>query len=110
MNENLVNSHAVTAAVWPCASDVCAQKTIYQKFKLIWFKTHDFSVINMIIRTKADVFSRYDLKCAALFWKGGGSSSSFGFKETGTEISVSASTQNRHFQNDIINDLWGILS
>ncbi len=23
---------------------------------------------------------------------------------------VSASTQNRHFQNDIINDLWGILS
>ncbi len=24
--------------------------------------------------------------------------------------SVSASTQNRHFQNDIINDLWGILS
>ncbi len=85
MNENLVYSHAVTAAFCPCASDVCTQKTIYQKFKLIWFKTHDFSTINMIIRTKTDVFSRDELK-AALFWKGGGSSSSFGFKETGTNI------------------------
>ncbi len=62
MNENLVYSHAVTAAFCPCASNVCTQKTVYQKFKLIWFKTHDFSAINMIIRTKTDVFSRYELK------------------------------------------------
>ncbi len=62
VNENLVYSHAVTAAFCPCASDVCTQKTIYQKFKLMWFKTHDFSTINMIIRTKTDVFSRYELK------------------------------------------------
>ncbi len=34
------------------ASDVCAQKTVYQKFKLIWFKTHDFSIIDMIIKSK----------------------------------------------------------
>ncbi len=25
--------------------DVCIQKTVYQKFKLIWFKMHDFSAI-----------------------------------------------------------------
>ncbi len=56
MNEDLVYSHAVTAA-----SDVCTQKTVYQKFKLIWFKTYDFSAINMIIRTKTDVCSRYKL-------------------------------------------------
>ncbi len=42
--------------------DVCTQKTVYQKFKPICFKTHDFSTINMIIRTKTDVFSRYELK------------------------------------------------
>ncbi len=40
---------------------VCTQKTTYQKFKLIRFKTHDFSTINMIIRIKTDVFSRYQL-------------------------------------------------
>ncbi len=38
VNENIVYSHAVTAAFCPCASDVCTQKTVYQKFKLIWFK------------------------------------------------------------------------
>ncbi len=41
VNENLVYPRAVTAAFCPCASDVCTQKTVYQKFKLIWFKTHD---------------------------------------------------------------------
>ncbi len=71
VNENLVYSHAVTAAFCPCASDVCTQKTVYQKFKLIWFKMHDFSAINMIIRTKTDVFSRYKLKWAALFLERG---------------------------------------
>ncbi len=40
------------------ASDVCTQKTVYQKFKLIWFKTHDFSTIDMIIKTKQMFFSR----------------------------------------------------
>ncbi len=59
---NLVYSHAVTAAFCPCASDVCTQITVYQKFKLIWFKMHEFITINMIIRTKTDVCSRYELK------------------------------------------------
>ncbi len=63
VNENLrlLTCH-MTAAFCARASDVCTQKTVFQKFKLIWFKTHDFSVINMIIRTKTDVFSRYELK------------------------------------------------
>ncbi len=61
VNKNLVYSHAVTATFFPCASDFCAQ-TVYQKFILIWFKTDDISAINMIIRTKTDVFSRYKLK------------------------------------------------
>ncbi len=38
VNENLVYAHAVTDAFCPCALDVCTQKTIYQKFKLIWFR------------------------------------------------------------------------
>ncbi len=86
VNENLVYSHAVTAAFCPSALDVCTQKTIYQKFKLIWFKTHDFSAINMIIRTKTDVFSRYELKWRSSILERGRSSSSFGFKETGTNM------------------------
>ncbi len=48
----------MTDAFCACASDVCAQKTLYQKFKPIWFKTHDFSTINMIIKTKTDVISQ----------------------------------------------------
>ncbi len=47
---------------------------------------------------------------SSILERGGESSSSFAFKETGTNISASASTQNMHFQNHIINDLWGILS
>ncbi len=81
LNENLVYSHAVTATFCPCALDVCTQKTVYQKFKLIWYKTHDFSAINMIIRTKTDVFMRSILER-------GGNSSLFVFKETGTKIRV----------------------
>ncbi len=60
---NLVYSHAVTATFCPCV-----RKPYYQKFKLIWFKTHDFSTINMIIRTKTDVFSRYELKSVLPDW------------------------------------------
>ncbi len=68
VNENLVYSHAVTAAFCPCASDVCTQKTLYQKFKPIWFKTcdkHDNQNQNR--------FFLEGLSCngAALFWKRG---------------------------------------
>ncbi len=70
-NVNLVYSHAVTAAFCPCASDVCAQKTVYQKFKLIWFKTHDFNTINMIIRTKTMFSAGTSCNGAALLWKRG---------------------------------------
>ncbi len=71
VNENLVYSHPVTTAFCPCASDVCTQKTVYQTFILIWFKAHDFSAINMIIRTKTDVFSRYELKwCSSILERG----------------------------------------
>ncbi len=49
----------MTAAFCACASDVCAQKTVNQKFKLIWFKTHDFSVIDMIIKTKQMFLAEY---------------------------------------------------
>ncbi len=46
------------------ASDVRAQKTIYQKFKLIWINTHDFSSIDIIIKTMQMFLAeylRYDL-------------------------------------------------
>ncbi len=44
--------------------------------------------------------------------KGAGAAAHLDLKETGTKMcaSVSASTQNRHFQNDLINYLRGILS
>ncbi len=45
-----------TSAFCAHASDVCTLKTVYKKFKLIWFKTHDFSVIDMIIKTKKMFF------------------------------------------------------
>ncbi len=50
----------MTEAFCAHASDVCAQKTVYQKFKLTWFKTHDFSRY-MIIKTKQMFFSRVSL-------------------------------------------------
>ncbi len=66
----------MTAAFCACASDVCAQKTVNQKFKLIWFKTHDFSVIDMIIKTKQMFFSRVfevrAVKAQPYSGKGGG--------------------------------------
>ncbi len=60
-----------------CASDVCTQKTVYQKFELIWFKTHDFNAINMIIRTKTDVVVFFSYQVRAVMvqlysGKGGG--------------------------------------
>ncbi len=42
---SLVLTCHVTDAFYVRSSDVCAQKIIYQKLKLIWFKTHDFSMI-----------------------------------------------------------------
>ncbi len=54
---SLVLTCHVTAAFCASASDVCAQKNVYQKFKVIWFKTHDFSAID-IIQTKQMFFSR----------------------------------------------------
>ncbi len=41
----LILTCQVTGAFCACDSDVCIQKTVYQKFKLIWFKMHDFSAI-----------------------------------------------------------------
>ncbi len=50
-------------------------------------------------------------KGTALFWKRGrGAAAHLHLKRHVWKPCVSASTQNRHFQNDIINDLWGILS
>ncbi len=53
---SLVLTWCLTAAFCARASDVCAQKTVYKKFKLIWFKMHDFSTIYMIIKTKQIFF------------------------------------------------------
>ncbi len=63
----------VIAAFCLCALDVCTQKTVYKKFKLLWFKTHGFSKINMIIRTKTYVFLAGTTVMAQLYsGKGGG--------------------------------------
>ncbi len=65
-----------TDAFCACTSDPCAQKTLYQKFKLIWFKMHDFSMIDMIIKTKHMFFSRVygeqAVKAQLYSGKGGG--------------------------------------
>ncbi len=62
----------VTAAFCACASDVCTQKTIYRKFKLIWFKPHDFSMKVMINKTKQMLFSRIFEKTSSLLALNGG--------------------------------------
>ncbi len=81
------------------------------EFKLIWFKTHDFSAISMIIRDKTDVSAGMSFNGSALFWKRGrGAAAHFNLKRHAQKQCVSASTQNRHFQYDKINYLWGILS
>ncbi len=50
-------------------------------------------------------------KGTALFWKRGrGATAHLHLKRHAQKQPVSASTQNRHFQNDIINILWCILS
>ncbi len=50
-------------------------------------------------------------KGTALFWKSGrGAAAHLHLKRHALKQHVSASTQNRHFLNNIINDLWGILS
>ncbi len=58
------------------ASDACTQKTVYQKFKPIWYKTHDFSAIDMIIKTKQMFFGRISdlraVKAQPHSGKGGG--------------------------------------
>ncbi len=76
-------------------------------------KTPYFSVINMIIGTKLDVLAAPSYNGAALFWKrggGGAAAAHLHLKRQAQKQRVSSSTQNRHFQNDILNDLWGILS
>ncbi len=55
----------------------------------------------------------WDTSCngTVLFWKRGrGAAAHLHLKWHARKQNVSASTQNRHFQNDIINYLWGILS
>ncbi len=53
---SLVLTYHVTAALCAHAKDVCAQKTVYQKFKLKLLKTQDFSEIDMTIKTKQVFF------------------------------------------------------
>ncbi len=48
-------------------------------------------------------------KGTAVFWKRGqGAAAHLHLKRHARKQRVFASTRNRHFQNDIINDLWGI--
>ncbi len=44
---------------------------VYQKFKLMWFKTYDFITIDMIIKTKCFLAGYLSMRCKgkALFWK-----------------------------------------
>ncbi len=74
-------------------------------------KPPSFSVINMIIGTKLDVLAAPSYNGAALFWKRGrgAAAAHLHLKRQAQKQRVS-STQNRLFQNDILNDLWGILS
>ncbi len=55
--------------------------------------------------------AEYKSKGTALFWKRGRAvAAHLHLKRPARKQRFSASTQNRHFQNDIINDLWCVLS
>ncbi len=97
---------------------MCALRKPYIR-SLNWygFKTHYYSAIDMIIKTKQMVFGRVpelrDVKVQSYSGKGGGGgggAAHLHLKRHAPKQCVSASAQNRYFQNDIINDLWGILS
>ncbi len=47
---------------------------------------------------------------SSILERGRGAAAHLHLKKQARNQSVSASTQNRHFQNDLINDRWGILS
>ncbi len=72
------------------------------------FKTHDFSTINMIIKTKQMFFNRVsEIQAvkAALFWKRDGVAAAYlHLNKDARKQYVSASTQNKHFH------LWGTLN
>ncbi len=59
-----------------CASDVCAQKTVYQKFKLIWFKIYDFQRDRHDNQNQTDIFWQKSevraVKAQSYSGKGGG--------------------------------------
>ncbi len=64
------------------------------------------------IKTKKSFFGRLSevRSVMAQHYSGKRAGAAFAFKDTCLKTAFPASIQNRHFQNDIIDDLWGILS
>ncbi len=94
---------------------ICALRKPYFRCLDLYGLKHDFSALYMINKTKQMFFwqSIWGTSCkgTALFWKRGRAAAvHLHLKRHALKLSVFASTQNRHFQNDIINDLWVILS
>ncbi len=112
VSKRTFSTHTLCDSRFLCAaSDVCTQKTIYIRTLNYGFKTHDFNAIDVIIKIKQMFFLAeiWDTICngTALFWKRGlGVAAHLHLKRRAQKQSVS----NGHFQNNIINDLWSILS
>ncbi len=52
--------HERELSLLPTCRVIAAENLIYSmKFKLIWFKIHDFSAIDIIIKTKQVFFAEY---------------------------------------------------
>ncbi len=96
---SLVLMCCVTDAFCACTTDACAQKTLYQKFQLIWFKMHDFSAIDMLIKTKHIYFSRvYKEQSVKAQPCSGRAAAHLHLKRQAWKQRVSASTQNGIFK------------
>ncbi len=63
------------------------------------------------IKTKQMFFGRLsEVRAVMAQHSGKRAGAAFAFKDTCLKTAFPFSIQNRHFQNDIIDDLWGILS
>ncbi len=76
---------------------------------------HDFSAIDMLIKTKlmfflAKYLRKELLRHSPVLEKGREAAAHLHLKRHARKQHVSASTKNMHFQNYTINDLWGILN
>jgi len=114
-SQNKLRSLCIIAVSVPVPRMCVLRKPCIRSLYWYDFKTHYFSAIDMIIKTKQMFFLAeiWDTSCkgTVLFWKREwGTVAHLHLKRHAQKQPASASTQNRHFQKDIIIDLSGIFS